>query len=163
ALYIFFSIGDRAKGLSLTTPDRFITGQGEFDRFGVLSNTGPIDLDRDHVSDLLIGAPGADVVSPSIISPAGKVYVVYDVGGARPAPAGTAAGELSNSPINGDGDFIVDPGTHQPIVFKDPDANNDGVPDSSNYVLPTGQTEKWYTFTTLGDGQASSSIRVTPP
>lgn len=163
AVYIFFSIADRAKGLSLTSPDRIINGEGEFDQFGVLTSTGPVDLDRDHVADLLIGAPGADVVSPSLIPGAGKVYVVYDGVVAPTAPPGTSVGELSNQTVTGDGDFISDPGTHQPIVFKDPDANNDGIPDTTNYVLSAGQSEKWYSFTTLGDGQADSSIRITPP
>ncbi|MDB5319040.1 MAG: cya 2, partial [Phycisphaerales bacterium] len=155
-VYIFFSIADRPKGLSLTAPDRLITGQGEFDQFGVLSQTGPIDLNRDHVADLLIGAPGADVVSPSLIPGGGKVYVVYDGVVLPTAPPGSNVITLSNQTITGDGDFISDLGTHLPISFKDPNAN------TTNFTLPAGQTQRWYTFTTLGDGQAGSAIRLTP-
>jgi Leucine-rich repeat (LRR) protein len=155
-VYIFFSIADRAQGISLADADRVIDGQKEFDQFGVLSQTGPIDLNRDHVADLLIGAPGADVVSPSLIPGGGKVYVVYEGEVLPTAPPGTNVITLSNQTVTGDGDFISDPGTHQPITFKDPNSS------TTNFTLGAGQTERWYSFTTLGDGQGSSVIRLTP-
>jgi Ca2+-binding RTX toxin-like protein len=155
-VYIFFSIADRAQGISLADADRVIDGQKEFDQFGVLSQTGPIDLNRDHVADLLIGAPGADVVSPSLIPGGGEVYVVYEGEVLPTAPPGTNVITLSNQTVTGDGDFISDPGTNQPITFKDPNSS------TTNFTLGAGQTERWYSFTTLGDGQGSSVIRLTP-
>ncbi|HEY7116497.1 MAG TPA: SdrD B-like domain-containing protein [Tepidisphaeraceae bacterium] len=152
-VYVFFSIADRPNGLSLANADRVIAGEGEFDQFGVLSPTGPIDLNRDHTSDLVIGAPGADVISPTLTAGGGKIYVVYD-GVVQPtAPAGVTVVTLTNQTVTGDGDFLVGQGGGQSIVFNNP---------ASTFTLNAGQTERWYTFTTEGDGQADSVIRLTP-
>jgi hypothetical protein len=151
---VYFSIADQAKGLFPAAADRVINGEGEFDQFGVLSPTGPIDLNRDRIADLLIGAPGADVLAPTLTPGAGKIYVVYDGVVAPTAPPGAAVTTLTNDTVTGDGDFVKDPGTNQPIIFPTP---------TTNFTIPIGQTENWYTFTTLGDGAPGSIIRLSNP
>ena len=95
------------------------------------------------------------MVSPSLIPGGGKVYVVYDGDVLPTAPPGTNVITLSNQTVTGDGDFISNLGTNQPITFKDSNG-------TSNFTIPAGQSEQWYRFTTLGDGQATSAIRLTP-
>jgi Ca2+-binding RTX toxin-like protein len=152
-VYIIYSVASRAKGIALSSADQVLTGEGESDLFGTLSPGGPLDLDRDHHGDLVIGAGGADALSPSLLDGAGKIYVIYDNSASQTIPT-TGISTLTNQTVTGDGDFLSNLQAG-PILFKD-----NGT--STTYTLPAVQSERWYTFTTLGDGQASNSIRLTP-
>ena len=56
----------------------------------------------------------------------------------------------------------VDTGIGRPDQFFDPDINGDGILDSTRYTLLPGEGQKWYRFTTLGDGELGTMIRLTP-
>ena len=118
-----------------------------------------MDIDGDGVDDLLIGAPNADLVIESLIGGAGKLYVAY--GASRPPqlPPSDQIIDLTNTSVGGSGDFLKEEGGNRPTEFTLADIDGDGLDD---FVLRAGETERWYRFTTLGDGKGGNFIRVTP-
>jgi Ca2+-binding RTX toxin-like protein/Leucine-rich repeat (LRR) protein len=153
SVYIFRTI---TYPLFLASADVTLHGDGAFDKLGTLPTTGPVDLNGDRINDLLIGAAQADLLAGSVISDAGKIYTIYGSPKPQTLPTGNAVLPLTNETITGAGDFLVDPATGQPVNFHDPDAS------SSNYTIPANQTERWYQFSTLGDGLPGNQIRLTP-
>src|SRR5262249_47793652 len=144
SVYLFRSIGDRLTGapamLNLADADVIVRGEADLDLFGGLGATPSLDVDRDRIADLGIGAPFAGGFS-------GRVYVVY---GSRPADPGVLAHAataipLENFAVPGAGAFLAQNG-----IFGQgsEDIDGDGRPD---FVLLPGQ-ERWFRFTTLGDG-----------
>src|SRR5262249_43458183 len=141
--------GRGQRELLLATADVVLTGEFDHDRFGTLASTPRLDLDGDRIDDLLIGAARSDVTAAGGTLDLGKGPVFS---GARTAarPA-TQFQILANRTVTGSGDFLVDRNTGQPDLFS--------------FTLPAGQGngEAWYRFTTQGDGQAQSYLRVTNP
>src|SRR5207247_7684754 len=71
---------------------------------------------------------------------------------------------LTNRSVTGSGDFLVEKSTRRPEVFDGTapgglDIDGDGRND---FALQPGQAERWYRFTTLGDGRGGDQITVTP-
>jgi hypothetical protein len=159
-VFIYYAVGARSRGLTTAGADQVIIGGAEFDQLGLLSPTGPIDLNNDFRADLVVGAAGADAFTPSLVAAGGKTYVIYGQGARQATPGGAGIGTLASETYTGDGDFLVGPGTGQPLVFRDFDVNGDGVLDTADYTLAAGQSERWYRFATLGDGQVDSAIRL---
>lgn len=91
---------------------------------------------------------------------AGRLHVVYGANLLFDLPEAYAI--LTNRTISGSGDFLVNIGTGRPSSFLDADLDGDGFPDDNRYVLRAGEHERWYRFTTLGDGQAGEYIRLAP-
>src|SRR5262245_28520066 len=154
SVYLFRSIGDRLTGapatLNLADADVIVRGEADLDLFGGLGATPSLDVDRDGIADLVIGAPFAGAFS-------GRVYVVY---GSRPADPGALAHAataipLENFAVPGAGAFLAQNG-----IFGQgsEDIDGDGQPD---FVLLPGQ-ERWFRFTTLGDGQPGNQLLVAP-
>ena len=145
-LYVFWNIASHDK-LLLADRDLQIAGQEEFDRLGTLNRSPAIDVTGDGVDDLLVGAAGADVnLAGTLKDRAGAVYVL--AGTARENPAALPA------------DFteLVSPGAASNVLVKD----STGQPFSIDDTLEIGQTDRWYSFTTLGDGQEGDLVRVSP-
>ncbi|MCX7893546.1 MAG: PA14 domain-containing protein, partial [Burkholderiales bacterium] len=156
-LGVFFTVMERGSRLALSAANSRVEGQFEFDRLGVLPATPGFDLDGDRIDDLVVGAPGADVVTDRVISAGGKLLVIY--GASSKAALPPTAQVLANRTVTGSGDFLVDNGTGRPEVFQDPP----GTPDNKiRFSLLEGEAERWYKFTTLGDGQPGNAIRITP-
>ena len=157
--YVFFSVTERSGQVLLADADADIRGQFDFDHLGVLPAKPGMDIDGDGVDDLLIGAPNADLVIESLIGGAGKLYVAY--GASRPPqlPPSDQIIDLTNTSVGGSGDFLKEEGGNRPTEFTLADIDGDGLDD---FVLRTGETERWYRFTTLGDGKGGNFIRVTP-
>ena len=156
---MFWSAGERGDELLLSQADVVLTGTNELDQFGVLPANARIDANQDGADDLIIGAPGAEGLLGGVKQDAGKLHFVYG----SPVQLELAAEEdifvLANRTFTGSGDFLVDLGTGQPDIFELADLNGDFVDD---FALQDGEFEKWYRFTTLGDGQAGNAVRLSP-
>ncbi|MFV2068932.1 MAG: hypothetical protein ACC645_18355, partial [Pirellulales bacterium] len=163
-VYVYWSIADRGSALLSSEADVVLDGQGQFDRLGTLPRTPQLDLDGDRFDDLVVGAATADVLAGSVLPSAGKVYFIY---GSPPRPFDLSQVDvidtITNRTFTGSGDFLVDRGTGQPAVFADADFDQDGNLDTDRYTLAGGQTERWYKFTTLGDGWPGHQLRAMPP
>jgi len=158
-VWVFWSI-DRNNGvLALGQADVILDGDGETDRFGSLPATPQLEANGDRCDDLLVGAAGADGFLGGVKRQCGKVYMLY---GAPPRVdlAAVDAETLTNLTVTGSGDYLADRGTGQPAVFADQDLNEDGELDASRYTLGMGEAERWYKFTTLGDGQPGSQLQL---
>src|SRR5262249_153936 len=105
---VFLHVSDKGHILIMTQADATIRGDFEFDSLGVLSETPAVDLDQNGIDDLVIGAPGADVVTTEVISAGGRIFIVYG----RPVNANLPANaqEIGNRSLTG-GFFMVDNGT----------------------------------------------------
>ncbi len=106
------------------------------------------DLDGDQLDDLVIQSQHA---SSTIGQPeAGRLYVIY--GAYRLTElAKTGIIDLENFSVSGSGSFVVNPETGRTEVFT-----NAG----ESFELINVNDEKWFRFTTLGDGKAGDSIRL---
>jgi ELWxxDGT repeat protein len=157
AVYEFRSIASRGAQLLLASADRILTGVHEQDFLGTLPTTPQLDLDRDGLADLVVGAAGADVAGTTPASSAGTLYVFRGSRLAFILPSNETAIPLENHTVTGSGDFLIDRGTGRPELFQGMDINGDGQDD---FVLQVGQSDRWYRFTTLGDGAAGDQIRL---
>ncbi|RLB87788.1 MAG: hypothetical protein DRH10_08615, partial [Deltaproteobacteria bacterium] len=161
-VYLFYSLVDENGALvKLSEADLVMEGEGEFDKLGTLPNGPCIDLDGDRIDDLIMGASEADGFIGSVKADAGRLYFIYGINRVVAMPE-SGYDVVANRSFTGSGDFLVDTGTGRPDVFTDLDLNKDGVLDSCRFVLPLGQSEHWYRFTTLGDGQPGNYIRLSP-
>ena len=139
---IFWSIAQRAASsgpaLLFTQPDVMLEGTTEQDQFGTLPLTPRLDLNRDGIDDLVVGTPAASAIGAGIVRSVGTVSVIY---GAPPLDPRVVTNRdnatiLTNRTITGSGDFLIEVGPGQPFVHPG--------------TLPTGTSEIWYRFTTLG-------------
>lgn len=155
-LFVVWSVAERAREIDLGNADvSFIgalEGPGFYDgdRLGAFLPPSSLDIDGDHLDDLLIGSPWSDKGS---ITNAGTIYAVY---GSRTRSAlPTAATALVNRSISGSGSFLVDDGTGSATIFR-----GTTVADL-RYQLPAGdRLGAWYSFTTLGDGASDNDLQV---
>ncbi|HEY4634626.1 MAG TPA: hypothetical protein VIH00_11990, partial [Candidatus Limnocylindrales bacterium] len=152
---VFFDVAAKGNALALTEADATVTSDFDFDNLGVLPATPAFDLDGDHLDDLVVGAPGADVFSTDLLASAGKVYVIYGASARSSLPPD--AEEIANRTFTGAGNFLVDNGTGRAEVFKDAPGEDEPL-----FTLLPGQEDLWYRFTTLGDGMPGNAVRVTP-
>ena len=159
--YVLFSIAERGDNVLLTDANAALRGEFEFDRLGTLALQANIDINHDGLDDLLIGAAGADRVTTSLTPAAGKLFVIYGASTPPELPPGDQIVDLVNLTVTGSGDFLVDRGTGRAEMFQN-DANGDGIIDTTDFTLNAGTSDRWYRFTTLGDGQPGSFIRITP-
>ena len=157
ALYLFFAAADHGHTLVLSQADTGLRGDFEFDGLGMLAGTPGVDLDRDGIDDLVIGAPGANVITTEVIPAAGKVFAVYGASVHANLPAN--AQEIGNRSLTGSGFFMVDNGTGRPEAFMDAPTTPSA---QRKFTLLAGESERWYRFTTLGDGMPGNAIRITP-
>ncbi|MCC6511380.1 MAG: FG-GAP repeat protein, partial [Pirellulaceae bacterium] len=109
------------------------------DSFGLLSNRSGIDVNRDGVDDLVIAAPRAS-----------KLYLAAGTATSNFAPSNIV--ELSTMGIAGRGSFLTDTGAGK-FIF-----DNSGTP----YTLTSG-VDRWFRFTTLGDGLSNDVVRLLVP
>ncbi len=106
------------------------------------------DLNGDRFDDLIINS--AQATSTTGISGAGRIYAVYGAPRSLELPT-SAIIDLENFSVPGSGSFVVNPETGRPEVFT-----NAGNP----FSLASATDEKWFRFTTLGDGKAGDAIRL---
>ncbi|MHB8842352.1 MAG: ELWxxDGT repeat protein, partial [Candidatus Aquicultor sp.] len=165
SVYIFKDFAEiefsQSKSITLAAANLTMDGEGEYDQFGILSATPQIDLDGDRIDDLLLGAAMMDGQLDGAKKDAGQLYAIYGHYQQYEMPT-TGYAILTNRVITGSGNFLVDTGIGRPDQFYDPDLDGDGILDSTRYTLLPGEGQKWYRFTTLGDGQLGTMIRLTP-
>ncbi|MBL8535175.1 MAG: FG-GAP repeat protein, partial [Betaproteobacteria bacterium] len=159
AAYVFFSAMNKGGTLVLTAADSTLVGESEFDRLGSLAAVPFLDVNGDGRDDLMVGASGADFVTERVVPGGGKVYFAYGTSTPPDLPSDDVIIDLTNETVPGSGDFLIDDGSGRAIVFQSLDIDGDGQDD---FVLQKGETERWYRFTTLGDGQTGNAIRVSP-
>ncbi len=107
-----------------------------------------MDLNADHIDDLVIGS--ADASNSNGVGSAGRLYVIYGAP-RRVALPTTNIIDLENFSVPGSGAFVVDEETGRASEF-----NNAGDP----YSLARLTDEKWFRFSTLGDGNSSDWIQL---
>ncbi|WP_291986182.1 PA14 domain-containing protein [Luteitalea sp.] len=161
-------IGAGSARLDFGQADVRYLGEQEFDvnrilllafggALGVFAGGPSIDVDRDGVDDLIIGSGVVDVNVDDFQLAAGKIYFVMGKRGGTELP--DYAVPLVNRTVPGSGSFLVsDSGV--PEIFDallTPDIDGDGIND---FVLQPGDAEKWFRFSTLGDGKAGDQIRL---
>ncbi|HMB74382.1 MAG TPA: FG-GAP-like repeat-containing protein, partial [Gammaproteobacteria bacterium] len=145
--YVFLSPFARGTSkLSLTQADAILAGEFEFDAFGSLPSVPAFDLNNDGVDDLLIGAGNANGVVEGLLPEAGRVYVVEGASRLFDLPA--VFDILANLTVTGSGDYLVDEGTGRPAEFSS--------------AFAPGTSERWFRFTTLGDGRSGNAIVLSP-
>jgi len=142
AVYVYWSVAERGSQLVLARPEApdlggqvpanvVLAGASQFAQLGAMLPGGGLDLDGDGIDDLAIGSDGAD-----------RLYVIR--GAAPRVELPDEATVIMNSAL---GDYLVDRET--------------GQPEARDGELAAGQIERWYTFTTLGDGEVGNVLRVT--
>ncbi len=106
-----------------------------------------LDLNNDQVSDLAIAAAFSNVGANA----SGRISVVSGARAPRTLPA--TFDVLENWSITGNS-FVRDTGTGQPTRFDF---------GGSPFTFAAGSTERWFQFTTVGDGTAANTIRLNGP
>jgi hypothetical protein len=118
---------------------------------GIIDAVSPspfLDLDLDGVSDLVLGASHADVISDEYVESAGRIFVVFGSRGANVDVTSLDTQRIGGTPVPGVGQFLTgNSSTWQSIDLTD--------------NLASLQEQKWYTFTTLGDGLPGNYLQVT--
>jgi hypothetical protein len=148
-VHVFPSILEQGPDLTLADAEMVLNGSRQFDRLGTLQIGANLDLNQDGLDDLLIGASGADVFKGGTRNKAGKVYLLQGDFAQRPLPEPGTAQVLVNRTISGSGDFLVQENDGQPFLHTD--------------ILPPGdESEKWFQFSTLGDGQPGDQLQISP-
>ena len=134
--------------LSLVSPEvGYVTrGLAAGERLGSLVRGSAADVNADGLADLIVGAAGTDGVLEAIRADAGRVLIV--TGAAPRVDLPDQFVPLVNSSL---GPFVVDRQTGT-IIFE----------DGTDLTLLPGDAERWYRFTTQGDGLAGNSVRVGP-
>ncbi|MEQ1825946.1 MAG: LamG-like jellyroll fold domain-containing protein, partial [Pirellula sp.] len=128
-----------------TNPNSLPTRTRTFLPISVLPSQPNVDLNADGLSDLVIG----EAYGGSLSRNAGRINVLY--GQRRPRVLPTSFDVLENWSVAGSGSFVKDSGTGQPARFDE-----GGIP----FTFAPGTTERWFQFTTVGDGNAGNSIRL---
>ncbi|MEX0585445.1 MAG: LamG domain-containing protein, partial [Pirellulales bacterium] len=149
--HVFYNIAGAVVAgdpLYLEEAELVLRGDTPSDQFGTLPTSPGVDVDMDGLDDLIVGAASADNVLANPLVDAGKVHFIY--GKRRPGslPDSDDVTPLANFSVSGSGDFLVDRATGQPALF-----------DSQ---LAAGQAEKWFQFTTLGDGEPGDHVLLSP-
>ncbi len=148
-LYVYFAIGQQPTQLLLADADLTLDGEAQADALGTFLPAPRVDLDADGIDDLLaIAANATTFVDEAFVPNGGKAYILYGSreAGHLPAPGDVTA--LANFGVSGSGSFLVDRATGQPETF--------------NLQLEAGQAERWFRFTTLGDGQPGDHALLSP-
>ena len=147
-VYVFTSIASKfgASNITLANADSIIDSNPSTGILSSIASSSNADLDADGLDDLIVGASSATGTLNSVRSIAGRVFVIE---GARKQVQIPNDGidVLTNRTITGSGDYLVDRAT--------------GQPESFTRSLSGSQSEKWFKFTTLGDGLPGNSIGVT--
>ena len=111
----------------------------------------------------MLGLGAVDVLGNTLINEAGKIYTIYGSHRQLPVPGPEGSLPLVNRTVTGSGDFLVST-SGAPTSFGDnPDAVDIDGDGENDFVLLPGQKEKWFRFTTLGDGKAGDQIRLITP
>ncbi|MEX2187238.1 MAG: LamG-like jellyroll fold domain-containing protein [Pirellulales bacterium] len=152
-VHVYYSIADMlgsgpAELVLTDAGHQRIVGAAETSRLGTLSSTPNVDLNADGIDDLLVGAAGIDGTLAGFATEAGKVYAVY--GASTNVALSDSFEQLSNFSLGNGGDYLVAAGNGNTEVFA----------DNAAYTLAPSETEKWYKFTTLGDGMPGNVIRL---
>ncbi|TWU49227.1 PKD domain-containing protein [Rubripirellula reticaptiva] len=130
---------------SLHEADTIVPYSDEFQSTRKLST---VDLNGDGIDDITISSSLAKSQSGNI--QAGQVYVAH--GALKQVELPTAGiFDIENFSVPGSGSFVVNPETGRTEVFS-----NAGEP----FELPSEGDDKWFRFTTLGDGKAGNYIRL---
>ncbi|MCA9197940.1 MAG: FG-GAP repeat protein, partial [Planctomycetales bacterium] len=133
--------------------DAALNGEVSGDRFGRQTRTPYLDLDNDGISDVVIGAPNADVTTAKLAgqsdADAGRVYVLYGSGRPTELPPNRLETTLANREIPRAGLYLVERPDGQPFPYYAEDT-----------VLTPDINERWYSFTFQGDGQIGDFIKI---
>uniref|UniRef100_UPI00356A9D5F LamG-like jellyroll fold domain-containing protein n=1 Tax=Stieleria sp. TaxID=2795976 RepID=UPI00356A9D5F len=151
---IFFNVGGHmatsGSTLDVLSADTTITSAAD-DEFA--THVSALQLNGGLIDDLIIGSqPAFNTLEDDVVPDGGRLSVVY---GSEPKvmldlPASDEITVLENFSVAGSGSFVADRGTGRSEVF-----DNGGDP----FALAAGE-EKWFQFTTLGDGKAGDVIRL---
>ncbi|XZE56469.1 PKD domain-containing protein [Planctomycetaceae bacterium SH139] len=120
------------------------------DEFQATRRLSTVDLNGDGIDDIAISSSLAESQNGNV--QAGQVYVAY--GALKQVELPTAGiFDIENFSVPGSGSFVVNPETGRSEVFSDA-----GKP----FSLSAAADEKWFRFTTLGDGKPGDAIRWLP-
>ncbi len=151
---------DEANGLTLTdasgrSPDGRLgkvndvpslpTRLAQFDPRPGLPPQPYIDLNADGLSDLVVSAAFGE----TSVANAGRINVIFGTRAKQTLP--TQFDVLENWSVAGSGSFVKERVSGQPVHF-----DLGGKP----FTFSAGSGERWFQFTTVGDGKAENSILV---
>ena len=137
-VYVLWDVADHGSEQLLCSADLVTVGEEDGDQLGWLPSQPAVDWNGDLYPDLLVGATRADVYFGELLHDAGKTYLL--AGCVRPI-ASLQGGDpqvLSNDSVAGSGNFVT--GQFGPLTLE-------------------GGTDRWFEFTTLGDG---APVRMWP-
>ena len=145
-------VATRGASLDVIGADYFITPTTLGNKFATQISSQ--DLTNDGIDDLIIGTlPDFNTLENDVVPDGGRIYVAY---GSEPREILTIPSDLTkvkvleNFSVAGSGSFVADRGTGRPELF-----DNGG----QSFEVVAG-SDKWFKFTTLGDGKAGDTIRL---
>ncbi|MEQ1825056.1 MAG: SUMF1/EgtB/PvdO family nonheme iron enzyme, partial [Pirellula sp.] len=162
-VYVFSNIASRigSGNLTLANADMIIDSDTSTGIITTLASSPKLDLNADGLDDLIVGAADATGVLGSVLSKAGRVYTLE---GARTLVQIPTDGIniLTNRTITGSGDYLVDPATGRPAEFGGGPEFVLSATDNPQTTSVDESHERWFRFTTLGDGLPGESLQVGP-
>ena len=148
ALFIFHSVAEKLLAGSTHTLNEADVVIPYTDDWQSTRWLGSADLNGDRYDDLLVSSSLA--VNQLDSAQAGQIYVAYGLPKRIDLPTSNIF-DLENFSVPGSGSFVVDKETGRPIEFSEA-----GNP----FSLTTLNDEKWFRFSTLGDGLLGDAIRL---
>ena len=141
-------IGFRVSGKQATRIDLTVQRPGQ--QLGTLPVISQIDVNGDRLNDLVIGAPGADILGGG--EDAGRIYVIQGSLGKVDLPEDFFV--LENASVSGSGSFVVNRGTGRPEVFQDGDQPFELPFSQITENFESGSlSESWTTYSSNTDGR----------
>ncbi len=160
-VHVFWNAAHLSENVALSLANTRLSGGGIDGVIDSVMVNPSLDWNRDRVDDLVLGAALVDTFRNGVKQRAGRVYVIEGKQD-NLLPSGLQPDILTNRTITGSGEYVVDRATGRPFVFQDEDNDDNGMLDTDFYTLAMGQNERWYRFTTLGDGLPGNYLSVGP-
>ncbi|MEM7311507.1 MAG: LamG-like jellyroll fold domain-containing protein, partial [Planctomycetota bacterium] len=139
-IQVHYSIAEQTTPLDLSDADVQFS-VSELASKALVSGLG-LDLDADGQDDLLAQAAIADPINGT------TTRTTYWIGGDNQGEIPTEFDVLENLSVPGSGSFVADRGTGRAETFTDGD----------DFFEVDG--ERWFRFSTLGDGSSENSLRI---
>ena len=145
-VYVYWDIGGNnwSSTLNLSQANTSFTSDSIQGILDFINPTPSLDLNRDGVHDLVVGASFGDSAMGTGLLDTGRVFTLYGKPRTTTLPT-TGIDTFANRPYPGSGDVLTSSAKGEQQIFD-----------------RTISGERWFEFTTVGDGLPGNSIVVTP-